>query len=1529
MHRVRTALLLAAVLGAASLAAQQTHFRNITVDNTGTAVSDHQVLVTLNAGDYTNIASPTGADIRFIDFNNDFGSGNDLEYFIESYDNTGTSRIWVLLPSVAAGPGAGTFRMEYGDGTLSAASSFDNTFPPASRLITTAGVALTNAMLANRSWIQIQHACTISTATREVLNIQARRVIISASITGDGAGNLGGAATANGAPSGAGGGGGSSTSGGGGGGHGNTGGNGGFRGTDTPGAGGIVVGDETDLTIHMGSGGGGSTGNTGGNGGGAVNVRGFRVTVSGNISVIGLPGTNGNSDKPGGGSGGGILIGGFDVEVSSTLTANGGTGQSGGAGNRDGGGGGAGGRIKIVHENTLSNTATLSVTGGAGGTNSGGGTNALDGGAGTTHAPATPTAGIIDEVTTTLGAETAFVPVTSLVIDNQPGGGTGGVAWDTADQPVVEVHGASGIIGTFTGQVTATLNDPGSTGGVLSGTTSVACVAGVATFTNLSVNLIGNYTLTFAVGSVTEDSNSFNIAVGPAAALTVDTQPTSSNGGEAFPQQPVVRIRDAGGNVRTGDSTTNITVSIATGTGSPLATLSGTPTVQVSAGVATFTGLSIDVAELNYRLTFTDGTRTVNSDLFDVNVGAPVALEIVVQPADGNTNVILSPDIEVSAVDLGGNIVVGHNLDLDVALSGGNPSAVLGGTVSGVTGTTTAVFDDLTVDLPGTAYQLTFTVNSGTSLTAAVSNTFNITIVVGSLTVETQPGGAITGGVAFPQQPKVAVRDSGGFIITSDNTTMITVSVSAGNPSAILSGTASVQVSAGEATFAGLSIDLADTGYELSFTNGTLSVDSNPFDVAIGPAAALTVETQPGGAITGGVAFPQQPVVALRDAGGNVLSGDNTTVIGVAIAPGTGTTGAALSGTPNATVAAGIATFSGLSINLAGTNYQLRFSAGSLNVDSGQFDVSVGTAVALAVTVQPSSTTGGAVITPAVQVSAHDAGGNVVTGHALDLDVALGNAGSATLGGTVSNVTGNGTVSFSDLSVNLVGTGYFLHFTDNSGTPLPQVDSASFDITVGPAFRLVMSQEPGDGFGGEALTPSPVVHIVDAGGNLVDVTGTDVIAAITAGTGTTGAAIVAGATATSANGIVTFTGIAINLAGTDYRLDFNEDVASPTLQGVTSDVFDVAVGNAVALAVTVQPAGGTAGVVLTPAIGVSAVDLGGNIVVGQALDLDVTLSGGTTGAILGGTVAGVTGTGTAVFSDLEIDLPGTGYVLTFSDNLASAFLDVASDPFNIAGSPVAIRVAQQPAGALAGAPFVVQPWVEVIDAGGSRVTSDNGTTITFSLHASSPTGNLSGATADTVDGLAMFTDLEIDSAGIGFIITFAATGLGTDDSNAFDVSGPAAALQIVTQPGAASAPGATLSTQPVIRIVDAGGILVSSNSTTSVLVSITPGTGTAGAALGGATSVQAVNGVVTFTNLSVSLAGTGYTLTFSEDVGTPTLTAVVSAAFDVAGGGGGGGKKKKSSDDDKCSTSGSGSGLALAVAIAAMAALAYRRRRLA
>jgi hypothetical protein len=109
-----------------------------------------------------------------------------------------------------------------------------------------------------------------------------------------------------------------------------------------------------------------------------------------------------------------------------------------------------------------------------------------------------------------------------------------------------------------------------------------------------------------------------------------------------------------------------------------------------------------------------------------------------------------------------------------------------------------------------------------------------------------------------------------------------------------------------------------------------------------GPAPQINqlfIATQPGGA-TATLSFTTQPVVHVRSPGGVTFTNDNSSVVTASIVSGTGTAGATLTGTTSVTVVAGVATFTNLGINTAGTSFELQFEVvGILPQRSTPFNV--------------------------------------------------------------------------------------------------------------------------------------------------------------------------------------------------------------------------------------------------------------------------------------------------------------------------------------------------------------------------------------------------------------------------------------------------------------------------------------------------------------------------------------------------------------------------------------------------------------
>src|SRR5262249_12523082 len=142
----------------------------------------------------------------------------------------------------------------------------------------------------------------------------------------------------------------------------------------------------------------------------------------------------------------------------------------------------------------------------------------------------------------------------------------------------------------------------------------------------------------------------------------------------------------------------------------------------------------------------------------------------------------------------------------------------------------------LAVD-PSTGQPLT-TDQRGTGFSRIIFNTVDIGAfeypAITALVVTTQPPDSVTAGASFGLT--VTAEDSSGAVDTSFNGTVSVVLVS--NPGgAALGGTLTTTAQNGVATFAGLTLDKAGTGYRLRASSGSL-VAGFTTAINVTPAAA-------------------------------------------------------------------------------------------------------------------------------------------------------------------------------------------------------------------------------------------------------------------------------------------------------------------------------------------------------------------------------------------------------------------------------------------------------------------------------------------------------------------------------------------------------------------------------------------------------------------------------------------------------------------------------------------------------------------
>ena len=176
------------------------------------------------------------------------------------------------------------------------------------------------------------------------------------------------------------------------------------------------------------------------------------------------------------------------------------------------------------------------------------------------------------------------------------------------------------------------------------------------------------------------------------------------------------------------------------------------------------------------------------------------------------------------------------------------------------------------------------------------------------------------------------------------------------------------------AAFTGLAIDTAGTNDTLEISSGALTATINGLDVTPGAAAELAVTTQPSATLTAGSRFGL--IVAAEDAFGNMTTAFNGSVT---VALGGDPDGVALNGTTTLAAAQGVAVFTGLAVDTAGSGYTLQASGhGLTSTTATALSVIPGPAAQLVVTTPPPETLA-AGSRFGLTVSAEDTLSNVVT----------------------------------------------------------------------------------------------------------------------------------------------------------------------------------------------------------------------------------------------------------------------------------------------------------------------------------------------------------------------------------------------------------------------------------------------------------------------------------------------------------------------------------------------------------------------
>ena len=206
-------------------------------------------------------------------------------------------------------------------------------------------------------------------------------------------------------------------------------------------------------------------------------------------------------------------------------------------------------------------------------------------------------------------------------------------------------------------------------------------------------------------------------------------------------------------------------------------------------------------------------------------------------------------------------------------------------------------------------------------------------------------------------------------------------------------------------------------------------------------------------------------------------------------------------------------------------------------------------------------------------------------------------------------------------------------------------------------------------------------------------------------------------------------------------------------------------------------------------------------------------------------------------------------------------------------APVSLAFVADPSDVPVGDPMAPAQ-VAVYDDLGNFLADDVGTEVTVALTV--PGGATLGGTLSqpTVDGIATFGDLTVDTAATGYTLDASAGSVGPVTSDPFDVAAPVAAgLGFGVQP-TASRNRVPIAPSVTVEILDQAGALLASDSTTAVTVALAAA---GGATLGGTLTRTAAAGVATFDDLTVDRGGF-----YALRATTPGLASTTSEGFAVA-----------------------------------------------
>ena len=620
--------------------------------------------------------------------------------------------------------------------------------------------------------------------------------------------------------------------------------------------------------------------------------------------------------------------------------------------------------------------------------------------------------------------------------------------------------------------------------------------------------------------------------------------------------------------------------------------------------------------------------------------------------------------------------------------------------------------------------------------------------------------------------------------------------------------------------------------------------------VTAGSPSALAIGVQPPATSAMGVALSPAPVVQLVDRFGNPVAQAGVVVTA---GPQAGTTGFQWSGTFSATTGTdGQAHFTAISGSGAPGSYALQFTAtaGSAAIpavvsNAVRFSIGAVQTGQSTVTISASSIASGATAT--VVVTPRDAFGNVLgAGQSVTITVP-GASPTGVATATIAPVVDNGDGTY---SATLTGVRAGTPFTIGATVGSAALTGPTLTVTAGaPAALAIATQPPATSAMGIALSPAPVVQLVDHAGNAVPLAGVTITAASAAGNGFTWGGTLSATT--SANGQAQFAALSGSGAPGSYPLQFTAAANATPLSPLTSSAVRFLVGpvhqgySTVAISAPTIASGTTATVTVTPR------DANNNLI-GAGQTVVVTVPG-----------SPATGQATATPSAVVDRGDGT-YTATLTGVRAGTAFSIGTTVGGVSLTSPTLAVTAGPAAAVAVTPA-------------STTLTAFGLGTAFTAAAVDAAGNPVSSTGLTwssgTPGVATIAATGTPTAASNGSTTITATIGGVSGTATLQVQQVAATLTKQAGDGQSATISTSVTNALVVRALDANG-----NAVVGATVNFAIASG-AGTIAGGTT--QAV------TTVAGGLATAGsWTLgnTTGANTVSATLTGVAPVTFTATGG---------------------------------------------